>query len=129
MTIQGEVIYFSQLKEEVQMKTITSSTFDVQSMCRIRLEIDSDFKTAFDFFDKELFYQEGATQEEIKLTISEFTSKLSELKENGFNVFARMTVVSLPHGMQTLTTEYNDEQEFNTIRSLFVLTASQLIKR
>lgn len=111
------------------MKVQTSTTFDATQLCRVRLEIDSDIQRSFNMFDEELFYKDQATPEAIEGVLKRFSEKLEELKANKFNVFARLIVVSLPHGMQKLETEYNDEEEFKTIRSLFTLTASQLISR
>lgn len=108
------------------MKTQTSTTFDHEHMFRVRLELNTISRQ---FFDAELIYKESATKEKITEISNQFMNRIDELLALGFEIQAKLTMVSLPHGHQEMISEVNDENEFSAIKNIFILASNQLIKR
>jgi hypothetical protein len=104
------------------MKIETSSTFDTEKVCRVRIEI---FNSHHNFYDEELIYKNSASKDAIYNLCAGFTSRINELRGLKFDLQTKVTVISLPHGQQVLTTE--DDSELISLKTLFVMYANQMI--
>lgn len=109
------------------MKINTSTTFDPLQVCRVRLELEN---TQRSFFDEELIYKESATKEAISGVCSRYHARIKELRDVKFDLRGKLTVISLPHGSQTLVTEESydfDDTDLYNLKTLFIMYSNQLI--